>query len=368
MDNDGVSSATLVLVIFTLIVAVVMGIVFFLVVHRVDDLVRLKQYGLGYLYDQYINQEWPIVSSSDPPALNVAYPDSSIVYYVASFNNASGEVVLKGTIPDSIYFWSITVYDAKGAVFRSWDDTLYPDKTYEIVLGVDSGTAPPGSYCVIQRVYTTDKTPALYPAHVPSIALGGGKKPRPVSAAARLKNSAKLQSLLWKAFSQKFSSLDLSTTFPGVDLHRFFLPAKSLMGLVFPNPYAAYLMVFPAQNNVIRVDGLLPPQGYRYIGFMASDFDTTSTNESVSFVSLPASYTLFVAYSASFAATFGYDAASHRLLLWDASKTSPVLVFRAVSVSVPPTGLFAMDNATQSLDGAAVAPVLGAYYPRATCF
>lgn len=368
MDNNGVSSATLAFVVVTLVVAVVVGVVFFLLLYRVESLVKLKEYGLGYLYDKFTDQEWPIVSSSRPPSLNVAYPDASIVYYVASFRNTSGEVVLKGTIPPAIYFWSITVYDAKGTVFRSWNDTLYPNKAYRIILGVGTGTAPPGSYCVIQRVYTTGETPSLYPAYVPSITLGNGGRARPVGQAARLRNSAKLQALLWKMFTQKFSSVDLSTTFPGVNLHAFFLPAKSLMGLVFPNPYAAYLMVFPAENNVIRVDGVLPPEGYRYLGFMASDFDTTSTNESVSFASLPPSYTLYAAFGASVAASFGYDAARHRLLLWDASKTSPVLVFRAVSVSVPPTGLFAMDNATQCLDGTAVKPVLGAYYPRATCF
>ncbi|NDE13745.1 hypothetical protein EBZ80_02325 [bacterium] len=372
MDNNGVSSATLAFAIATLVVVVVVGVVFFLSLYRVESLVRLKEFGLGYLYDKFLNQEWPVVSSFHPSSLNVAYPDASIIYYVASFNNASGDVILDGIIPTAIYFWSITVYDAKGTVFRSWNDTLYPDKKYRIVLGVTAGTAPPGSYCVIQRVYTTSETPPLLPAFVPSIGLTG--RVRPVAPAARLKNSAGLQSLLWKLFTQKFSSMDLSTTFGGVDLHTFFLPAKSLMSLVFPNPFAAYLMVFPAANNVIRVDGRLPPEigfqnaEYRYLGFMASDFDTTSTNESVSFASLPASYTLYVAYSASFAATFGYDAARHRLLLWDASRTSPVLVFRVVSVSATPTGLFAMDNQKETRDGTAVSRVMGAYYPVATCF
>ena len=83
------------------------------------------------IYDQYLNKEWPIISSISPQKknciLNVAFPDYSIIYYVTSFLS-NDPITLTGTFPKNIYFWSLTLYNDKGIIIYSMNDTLFPNK------------------------------------------------------------------------------------------------------------------------------------------------------------------------------------------------------------------------------------------------
>jgi hypothetical protein len=333
------------------------------------------------LYAKYKNQFWPFVSTiaANPPLLNVAYPDTSIVYYVASFDS-NDTVKLSGIIPNNIYFWSLTIYDTSGLPVTSWNHTLFPNKEYSITLGPNDYKPPDGLYCVIQRVYRTPITPILFPNYVPSISILG-KTVIDVSVSDRIHNSLILQELLYKAFNAKFSNVKPGEIFPNVNIYSFFLPNESAMASTFPNSFAKYLIVFPGKNNVIKVKGTLPSQiGYGkpilFISYMASYFNTTETNSNINFTQLSRNYTLYVAYSVQAAMAYGYDATTDQLLLWNSDNTNPILVYRQVSVlnsdlnSTLQTAnaLFYINNDKESVDGSDIMRLMGDYYPQATVY
>jgi hypothetical protein len=331
------------------------------------------------LYAQYLNQEWPIVSTiaSTPPLLNVAYPDSSIIYYVASFNS-SDTVTLSGKIPPNIYFWSLTLYNSQGLPTASWNYTSYPENTYNLILGPNNIVPPSGNYCVIQRVYQTSSTPTIYPNYVPTISIQGSSV-IPVSSSQRTTNSNSVQNILWNAFNKQFSSTTPTELFPTVNINQFFLPSQDQLASVFPNPFAKYLIVYPETSNVIKVQGTLPqPIGYNnpilFISFMASNMDYSSTDNSIPFTSLPTNYTLYVAYSVEDAQTYGYNSNTDKLLLWNSNNTFPVLVYREVSASSSKSNdsnsaisLFTINN-QNTVSGSVVSQNMGPYYPVATTF
>lgn len=328
------------------------------------------------LYKKYLNQDWPIESSISniPPLLNVAFPDDSIVYYVASFNSEN-TITLSGKIPPNIYFWSLTIYDTNGLPTNSWNYSLFPDKDYSIIIGPDNEIPPSGDYCVIQRVYKTSTTPPLMPDFVPTISIEG-MSVIPVSSTDRINNSNSTQTLLWQLFNKLYQSSTPTELFPNVNVNQFFLPNAQQMASVFPNPFAQYLVVFPGPNNVIKIVGTLPtPIGYNkpvlFISFMASNMDHTSTDDSISFKNLPTNYSLYVSFSKQEALQFGYNPNTDRLLLWNSSNSFPVLIYRIVSISNNQTqalALFDQNNKTQSVSGSTIQQAMGPFYPNATVF
>lgn len=329
------------------------------------------------LYSKFLNQDWPVVSSisSIPPTLNVAYPDSSIIYYVATFNS-SDMVVLSGTVPPNIYFFSIVVYDSLGLPTSL---NFTPSSNYNYELGLDATyKTPPGDYCVIVRVYKTSNTPSIYPNYVPKISINGGKIPvKSVSNSQRIVNSNLIQELLWKSFNSAYSSKTPTELFPNINVNEFFLPSVEQMASVFPNPNAKYLIVFPTSNNVIKVTGVLPPSiGYNmsisFISFMASNMDHTSTDDSISFSKLGQKYTLFVAYSIQDAVKCGYNPLNDKLLLWKSDNKYPLLIYRevrpsstnSISTDYKALSLFTINNSLSPVNGSTVSKSMGIYYPQ----
>jgi len=329
------------------------------------------------LYNNYMNQEWPIESSIShtPPLLNVAFPDDSIVYYVASFNSAD-TVTLSGKIPPNIYFWSLTLYDTDGLPTKSWNYTLFPDSSYSVILGPNNNIPPSGAYCVIQRVYKTSSTPKLFPDFVPNISIATSSVV-PVAATQRISNSNDTQNLLWNLFQKQFGSTTPNQLFPSINVNEFFLPGTQQMASVFPNPFAQYLVVFPTTNQVIKVVGTLPnPIGFNepvlFISYMASNMNHTSTDDSISFNELPTNYTLYAAFSKESAAQFGYNPSTDKLLLWSSTNTYPVLIYREVSVAsdkaTQSLALFTQNNQVASVSGQVISSAMGPFYPVATAF
>lgn len=347
------------------------------------------------IYIKYLHKNWPIVStiSSDKEnnILNVAFPDYSIIYYVASFKSTDN-ITLEGQIPPNIYFWSLTLYDNKGTIIHSIDDREFinekinNEKNYSIKIknkiiyynGETKNLVLSDSYCIIQRVYKTDKTPTISPKFIPNISIIK-KKIKDVNDEERKKDSNKLQSLLYKLFNHKFGKIKPEDFFIGVNVHKFFLPAKSQMSLVFPNPFAEYLIAFPTKSHVMKITGKLPPNigfsnpEYRFLSFMACDFKTTATDECISHHDLPQEpqyYTIYVSFSEKNAENYGYKKTlGHKLLLWDSkTNTFPVLIFRIVSVAEPETGIFAIDNDTKIVSGYDVKKKIGDFYPEVECF
>ena len=317
------------------------------------------------LYQYYVNQAFPIISTTttqrnpstnqdyNSTILNVAFPDNNIEYNVGSFNSKSN-VTIQVNIPENIYFFSITLYKENGKIWKSIDDSdldlsaTSRTRTFQInppknsqngdVVSIPS---PSNStlYCVILRTYKTNINESIAE---PELKVDGKMLSyNAISEKERTSNSNFLQKILYLLFHLKFSNKDIQTFFK-VDAFNFFLPAENLMSLVFPNEYAKYLMVFP-QGRCIKVEGILPDTvGYtndnsRYISFMASDFLTTSTDNSINFEDMKKTdnkYTLYVAFSKTDAVNSGYDENNDNLLLWDiTTNKKPVLIYRLVSVA-----------------------------------
>lgn len=326
------------------------------------------------LYRFFLNKEWPLMSSIsfDPPLLNVAYPDSQIVYYTASFDS-SDTVTLSGVIPPFIYFWSLTMYDNNGLPVQSWDNSLFPQKKYSLTFPSSSK----GLYCVIQRVYKSSRTPVLYPAFVPKISILN-KTVKRVTMKQRIINSLAVQKLLWNIFKLQHANKSLAEIFPGININQFFLPSAQQLASTFPNPFARYLITFPTSNRVIKVAGTLPsPIGFDkpvvFVSFMASNFTTSATDSSISFEQLSPKYTLYVAYSQDDAVKYGYNSSTDKLLLWDADNENPVLVYRIVSASLQQTNnpqlrLFFIDNKNGPVSGQSLADAMGSSYPSVVPF
>lgn len=341
-----------------------------------DDIMKTSGTSLVFstLYRFFLNQEWPLMSSIsfDPPLLNVAYPDSQIVYYTASFDS-SDTVTLSGVIPPLIYFWSLTIYDNNGLPVQSWDHTLYPQKKYSLTFPSSSK----GLYCVIQRVYKTTRTPPLFPAFVPKISILN-KDVEPVSMKKRIVNSLAVQKLLWNMFKLQHYGKSLADIFPDIDIHRFFLPSAQQLASTFPNPFARYLIAFPRSGRVLKITGTLPsPIGMNnpvvFVSFMASNFTTSATDSSISFDQLPQNYTLYIAYSQDDALKYGYNSTTDKLLLWDAENDNPVVVYRIVSASLqqttnPQLTLFFINNQNNPVSGQSLSDTMGTSYPSAIAF
>lgn len=337
------------------------------------------------LYSKYKNEKWPVMSSiaTTPPLLNVAFPDKAIIYYMSSFSSWD-TITLSGTIPPNVYFWSMTVYDTTGAPTAYVDDTSFPSGMYTIRLrhwtpqtteyGIYSLTCPQGSYCVIQRGYVSSTTPPLDPTYLATIS---GVTTTNVTQQERIDNSTQIEKMLHRAFASKVSGKSLSDMFPGIDTSVFFLPSAAQVSGAFPNPYATYLMVFPGQTGVIRVDGTVGqeaigmsnPHGLRFVSFMASDLSTTATDDSINMADFkhPSGigiYTLFAARSTEAATSQGYDPSLHNLLLWAPTTTMPVLIYRLV-VAAGGSVIGSLDNSNGPVTGSVAKTAFGTYYPIA---
>lgn len=335
-------------------------IIFSLIFIIIYNLFRKGIFGPVYKY--FLHESWPIVSKTDKDEtiLNIAYPDKNIAYYVASFS-VKNNISLKGKIPENseMYFWSLTIYREDGSIYQSINDTQVNGKEYVINIG-NSNTGsftsndskmlkPPigDTYCVIQRVYKKNIMFRLFPDYIPNIIVNDGQvQVKEVDIAERIENSSMLQSIFTKLFTKKFERINVSKFFK-VDINKFFLPADSEMSLVFPNPFAKYLMVFPNDNsNVIKIQGILQDNigisnnNCRYVSFMTSSFYTTSTDNSISFEEIRTNsdkeYILYAGFTEDDAKKTGYDSKeeNHNLLLWKKGNMKPVLVYRLVSTEI----------------------------------
>lgn len=335
-------------------------------------------------YYKYKGQEWPLVSSiaTTPPTLNIAFPDKSIIYYIASFKGED-PVMLEGTFPPNIYFWSITIYDTTGAPVSSVSDTTFRSAgSYTIAIGPGFSNAtesdgvyrikcPTGLYCAIMRVYKSVNTPPILP-YLPHIS---GVETTPVDDEARVKGSLSIQKMFQTLFTKKSEGKTPEQMFPGINPYAFFLPSQGQVDLAFPNPFAQYLMVFPkSASSMIQVTGKLQSNigwnnndGLRFVSFMAANMLTTATDDSVNFEELGGSgtYTIFVTKNPLDAkqAAMQQGLRNYKVIRWDATNDFPVLIYRIVVVGSRPMTL---NNSTASVDGTSVASALGEYYPVVT--
>jgi len=362
-----------------------------------DFIDMFENRAFGPLYRKYFYQEWPIVSSvgkeKDDNKLNTGFPDFSNIYYIASFEKKN-QVVLEGKVPDNILFLSLTLYNNKGEAIYSIDDkNLYQDteKTYRVEIkkniisynkiSDDIEEKLSETYCIIYRVYRTKKTLPIYPEYVPTIKIEG-KDIIDVDNNSRMKDSNKLQDLVYKLSESKFKGIyktntvdideSLENYFKKININEFFLPAKSQLSLVFPNHYSDHLLAFPKKSRVMKITGKLPEdigmnQKIRYIGFMACNFITTATDNCISYEDLKNKFSIYVSFTEEDAVKFGYKDTEDKLLLWNKENNVPVVVFRVLfegkDVMFP-----SIDNTRHIYAGKELKKLNNKYYPNVECF
>lgn len=342
----------------------------------------------GPLYRQYLHEEWPIMSDirrdKKNKILNAGFTDYSNIYYIASFQKKD-KVSLEGEIPDNILFFSLTLYDDRGEEIYSIDDIDLNEKTYDIK--IENETISYNSknikkelsnkYCIIQRIYRTKKTPDIYPTYLATIKIEGTEIMKiNEKNNLREKYSNNLQNLLYKLSEHRFSyikEIGLEKFFlKEININEFFLPAKSQLSLVFPNHYSDYLIAFPKESKVMKITGKLPKEigfqkFYRFIGFMACNFETTATDDSISDEDLIEEYTIYVAFSKEDAVKNGYNENSQdKLLLWEKGNSVPVVVFRILFGTKKTT--YKIDNTKHVFSGNELRKVKFLYYPEVKCF
>jgi uncharacterized membrane protein len=315
---------------------------------------------MNRLYKKYRNQKWPLVSSA-PYLLNFAYPDFNVKYYIMTFSKNTN-ILLTGTIPSDLNYWAITIYDTSGIVINHWNDSMFTDRYYKIM--VNSHT----NICAIVRYYnkSINQNELQLPTTLPHISVEN-KTLKEVDEKQITMNSKNLETFLYKYFSK----LQKKYNFLNVDIHQFFLGNPNALQALYPNADAMYLMAFPKKTNVICIEGKLPPKiGYphniRFIGFMACNLSTTATDNSINFMDLQSSYKLWVAYSSEDAVQYGYNSKTDSILLWNKENQNPIIVYRQVQIKN--TGLFIFKKATMNISGDVIESVMLDYYPKMTCY
>jgi hypothetical protein len=264
---------------------------------------------------------------------------------------------------------ALTVYDTLGVPFSSKIDSEL-GSSFHLRLGVDLKT-PDDFYSVILRFYVTDPTDQLF--HIdwlPKIFVTHGDSCTDALSVPSLSIIQKRTMTLDNDIKKFMMRRHVDYRPDGHS--QFFIPSSSATTSFFVNYNARYMVAFPKQNNVIRIDGILPkhisPTGrLRFIGFMACDLQTTETDDSISFVSLPERYTIWVAYSKESAEHYGLNVSSRNvLLLWKTTTKFPLVVYREIRTDTQ--GLFSIPLDAEETTPQRCQELMRHYYPKIQSF
>jgi hypothetical protein len=352
--SHSTNTTIIITLVFIVIILIILGIIYLVV--NIENIV------LNQLYKKYFFQLWPVVSKA-PELLNAAFPDFTIQYYLMSFPKNSPLQII-GKIPDFVSFSSIVIYDTHGLPLQSWNDSQFSDNLFSITYTTIQDC------CLIVRYYIDPNIVVpLLPDFLPQITLLTTSKTQTwqsVSDQQIIQNSNGIQNLVYKLCMKQSQHYNFSD----INYNKFFLPNPSHLNLLFPNPNAMYLMVFPGSNNVIRIRGILPPsigktENVRFIGFMASNLSTSATDDSLSSTQMMRQYTLYVAYTKEDAIQYGYKP-NDNLLLWKSSNNNPVVIYRQVQINS--TGLFYYQSATSNISSTIIEKAMFPFYPQVTIY
>lgn len=273
------------------------------------------------LYKKFQGQGWVLVSHA-PTFLNVALPDTSVVYRISSFSSKD-TVEIIGTVPHNAVYYSFYVYNNMGLPVGGYidNDLTINHELNTFRVAFKDITSDLSNYCIIYRVYTTDNKEPLQPL----IQINGDLifsipdkqvYETTLSTAPNIINFLSRREIVVKKRFEQFTS-----------------PPPRLHGL-FPNPDSCYMIVFPKPGHVTIIDGVLPPQiGRRYplrfVGFMACDLKTTSTYASLSDRQLETKYRIYVATNKRDAIKTGWKTGDP-LLLFPKEDDMNIIVYREV--------------------------------------
>lgn len=271
----------------------------------------ISKYFFSNLYKKFLNQGWSVVCKT-PKYLNIAFPDNSIEYYIASFSNNS--ICISGIAPYASYI-SFTIYDNKGQViYYTFDNEfLDKDRNFNITFPIINKKS---TFCIIYRIYQRQSLLKL-----PTIILNNQKLSASIINKIK-ENTLSIQDSITNLLSKRFLYLLPYN-------QQLFLAPSDKMELLFRNPDALYYIAFPDKNiSEIIVNGILPDKNIydktlRFLGFMTCDYKTTKTFSSISWNQLS-----FPHYQ------FTISFSNKSTLYWEKNKDIiPVLIFRQVQIN-----------------------------------
>lgn len=317
------------------------------------------------LYRRFKGKGWSVACKS-PDLLNVAFPDRSVQYVIASFDR-SDRVRLTGRIPLAAVavYTSLTLYDTSGTPVASlYDDQLaslhqrYEDR-YKVILGQDL-PIPSTSYCLIFRVYFATPQKRLRLDLLPTLWV------RDKDQWERLpKTPASEIQRVSRGLTDEITSFLARRSLPNIREHAFFLPSTDKTARFFANRDAIYMVASPKASRVMRISGTFPSQigrtqGIRYVGFMACDLATTRTDASIGHNDLPRRYRVWVAATRTEAIAHGMRP-HEPLLLWSPTTTVPIVVYREVRVNGK--GLFSLTPTTRRVSSTRCKAIMKTHFP-----
>lgn len=283
----------------------------------------------SHLYQTYLDQGWSVIAKA-PTYLNVALPDFSVQYIVASFHKGDS-IIIEGKVPKASYV-SLVVYDTYGIPY-SYIYLNRESKTFRVETGKELSLPKGSVYAIIMRIYELEGK-FIYPTIVKN-----GYQIESLPQSKIYKNSLEISTKVIQILS-KTLHLNILPSQP------FFKPIRAQKRGLFINPDAVYLVASPKKDfRVMIITGKLPPKrkDLCFVGFMACNLKTTETDDSISWKDLPSSYRIFVSNSKSNALLFGFRPHStDRLLLWKSTNDDPIVIYREVNLNHK--GIFGLDS------------------------
>lgn len=295
---------------------------------------------LGAIYQKYASRGW-VICCNPPEVFNVAMPDLSVCYFVASFKTEDDFLLTGRKPPSTIYrYMSFTVYDTNGLPFdqKHDADVFTTSSSYKI------GTRPGPDvvqmrkptqgryYCLVLRWYRSHGVTSIEQLRLPSMQVQGVQI-KPASYDEIHRNSMDMT-------NQFISIVRRRHLHPLNDCGSFLYPYFAGLHGLFPNKDASYMIVSLGKtisNGVI--EGKIPKsdignrKAIRFVGLMVCNYITTETDSSVSDEVLPSSYRIFVSTSMGDAIQHGYKEAEYDyLLLISPTNQHPVIIYREVRV------------------------------------
>jgi hypothetical protein len=294
---------------------------------------------LNNVYKYYANQFWPLVSFQrlGISLMNIAYPDECSIYHCASFSSENSFKIF-GEYPTSCLFWNLTFYDTSGSVFLSVEESDFPNHSYEFYIKDHSVhvqnleiTIPDKYYCIIQRIYS-NSIDFIFPKYVPHISDNTVKNLiHYISNNQRLKQS----NLFEKRFRKVYKLLHGKETIIQ-NSYQFCKPPLEKLAKAFPNPRAIYFVMKPDSiDSIITLQGIRPPildrtKMIQYISIMTSNYETLSTDHSITINNLPEKYNILIAKKNSLSIHNSKKKKNERqtFLIWNDDNKKPIIVLR----------------------------------------
>lgn len=285
------------------------------------------KYFIGSLYKKYEPYYFPLMSKA-PEFLNYAYPDFSVQYFISTFTKKQ-TLSINGLIPlNKVNFFCITLYNKDGLPYFSKND--YQIVNFNIIdtdldcIEYSETIDILESSSLIIRFYTKNKFKNHdFYEYLPSLSTS---KIFDVQNIKR--NSIKLGNLLQDRISKQDNFINLEV----LQKNYFYKPDKSKLKNLFPNKDAEYLIAFPKTKIVlIRIKTeFFCQEDFRFIGFMASNYQTTATDSSISLEESNHEYRIWICYSND---VCKLNIKQNDIILnWNNNNQYPILVYREVRI------------------------------------